>query len=283
MSFLGVITSCRTTNYQTLNKMSFLGNKKLKSILDTHIVPFDETKIKCGAYELALGNEYFTTNAKDKVKKTLKEGEQFTIEPGQFALLITKEVVRIPNNNLAFISIKAGIKFSGLVNVSGFHVDPGFHGKLKFSVYNAGSKDIVLTEGQKLFPIWFSEFSETLDDNEVYKGNFQNQNAINGEDVMRITGEVLSSNVLNEKLKEYQKNLIIFQSILTISTTILIAIGSKYFWENRNYDSIQEKQIALEQKIDSLSQLVTNNIKNDTTKFIKNDTTKFIKNDTKPK
>lgn len=251
--------------------MSFLSNKKLKSILDTHITPFDETKIKCGAYELSLGNEYFTTNAKEKVKKTLKEGEQFAIEPGQFALLITKETVKIPNNALAFISIKAGIKLRGLVNVSGFHVDPGFNGKLKFSVYNAGSRDIVLTEGQKLFPIWFSEFNEALDENEIYNGGSQQQSSLNSDDVMRITGEVLSPNVLNEKLKEHQKNLAIFQIGLTAVTAILFAIGSKYLWETKSYTSLHEKQAVLEQKIDSLSKLLDNNIQKDTTKFINND------------
>ena len=69
---------------------------------------------------------------------------QLVIPPGQFGLLITEEVVQVPMDAIAFISIKAGIKFRGLVNVSGFHADPGFSGKLKFAVYNAGSQRLVL-------------------------------------------------------------------------------------------------------------------------------------------
>ena len=58
--------------------------------------------------------------------------------PGQFAFLLTDEIVEVPDSAMALISIKAKIKWRGLINVSGFHVDPGFKGRLIFSVYNAG-------------------------------------------------------------------------------------------------------------------------------------------------
>ncbi|MGI4742816.1 MAG: dCTP deaminase domain-containing protein [Janthinobacterium lividum] len=111
--------------------MSFLSNKRLLQILPTCINPYDPGRIESGAYELSMGNEYFTTNAETATKTLLSEREQFVIEPGQFALLITKETISIPASNLGFISVKAGVKFRGLINVSGFHVDPGFHGRLK--------------------------------------------------------------------------------------------------------------------------------------------------------
>lgn len=67
------------------------------------------------------------------MKRVLTEKKsQFTIPKGQFALLITEEIVKVPNNALAFISFKAKYKYKGLINVSGFHVDPGWYGKLTF-------------------------------------------------------------------------------------------------------------------------------------------------------
>jgi hypothetical protein len=38
---------------------------------------------------------------------------------------------------MAFISMRTAFKFKGLVNISGFHVDPGYKGKLIFAVFNA--------------------------------------------------------------------------------------------------------------------------------------------------
>ncbi len=57
---------------------------------------------------------------------------------------------------MGFISVKTSEKFKGLVNVSGFHVDPGFKGHLKFTVYNAGNKPIFLDYESACFLLWFS-------------------------------------------------------------------------------------------------------------------------------
>ena len=43
------------------------------------------------------------------------------------AMLITEEQVNVPLDAMAFISMKAGKKLGGLINISGFHVDPGFN------------------------------------------------------------------------------------------------------------------------------------------------------------
>ncbi len=89
---------------------------------------------------------------------TSHKGEKVTIPPGQFALLTTKELIYVPSNAIAFISIRAGIKFQGLVNVSGFHVAPGFRGPLKVAVYEADSRDIDLDQDERVFMIFFTSF-----------------------------------------------------------------------------------------------------------------------------
>ena len=58
---------------------------------------------------------------------------------------------------MAFISMKTGVKLQGLINVSGFHVDPGYEGKLLYSVFNASPSPIHLCEGDRLFKVWFCD------------------------------------------------------------------------------------------------------------------------------
>jgi dCTP deaminase len=162
------------------------------------IKPYYESRVKHGAYELSLGNEAFITSDDKKTKQVLEDGEQVVIPSGQLALLITKEEIQVPHDAIGFISIKAGIKFSGLVNVSGFHVDPGFSGKLKFSVYNAGSRDTVLSNGQNVFLIWFCDLDRKTSD--PYKGDHANQKEISSQDVMKLLGEVHSPAALDKRL-----------------------------------------------------------------------------------
>ena len=154
--------------------MSFWTTEKLKreqtrTPLEPLIAPFDVKRVKQGAYELSLGPEAFVTSGPSGTKKKLRSREQMAIPAGQFALLLTEEVVRIPNNAIGFISVRFSLKRRGIVNVSGFHVDSGFVGRLKFAVYNAGSQKIVVARGEPIFMIWYSELSEPTAD--LYKGD----------------------------------------------------------------------------------------------------------------
>jgi dCTP deaminase len=144
--------------------MTFWSGETLKARLPKLIAPgFDEKRIDCAAYALTLGNEVFVTSdlpdvgtAVQGVKQLLLPNQQIRIAPGQFAFLLTAESISVPSDAIAFISMKARYKFRGLINVSGFHVDPGFSGHLVFSVYNAGSSPVALTQGAELFLVWYA-------------------------------------------------------------------------------------------------------------------------------
>lgn len=129
--------------------------------------PVDDERIEealdCNAFTLRIGNEIYISpsatadRAPGKSIVQLQDKESFTIPAGQFAFLTTEEVVKVPAYAMAFISIKATQKFKGLINVSGFHVDPGFHGQLVFAVFNAGPQPITLRRGMDAFLIWFTD------------------------------------------------------------------------------------------------------------------------------
>jgi dCTP deaminase len=153
--------------------MAFLGKKELEELLPSCIEGYDVKRIDNVAYELCLGNEVYLTDSTSGKKEILDDkNSQVVIKPGQFALLLTQETVKLPASVLAFISIKFSQKIKGLVNISGFHVDPGFNGKIIFSVYNAGPATIVLDKGEPYFMIWLSELTS---DSDPYRGSHQNQ------------------------------------------------------------------------------------------------------------
>ncbi|MFC4213412.1 hypothetical protein ACFOWA_19625 [Pedobacter lithocola] len=189
--------------------MSFLGVKQLNALQQKKniITPFNSKRVKNGAYELSLGGEVYLTDSKDgKVEYLSPENRQVDINPGQFALLLTKETVNIPNDKIAFISIKASEKLKGLVNVSGFHVDPGYHDNLLFSVYNAGPSCIVLNLDEPYFPIWFADLNEELTEEEAYNNNnvhFKKMDHINPKYIESLKrGELTSPKAIVDKIKE---------------------------------------------------------------------------------
>jgi dCTP deaminase len=123
------------------------------------VSPFSRVKVEDANYLLAIGDEVYVSESdkKNTVQKLTEDKPHFSIDPGQFAYILTAEIVRLPLNVLGFISIRASIKFAGLVNISGFHVDPGYSGRLIFAVFNAGPARIHLKRGQPIFPLWLAD------------------------------------------------------------------------------------------------------------------------------
>ena len=281
--------------------MAFLGVKELLN-LQTHkkvILPFNEKRVKNGAYELSLGEEVYLTDSKTgKVEKLTEENRQVDLNPGQFALLLTKEKVNIPNDKIAFISIKAGEKLKGLVNVSGFHVDPGFNDHLLFSVYNAGPSIIVLNFGEPYFPIWFAEMKTELSESEAYNDNNDHYHKLEHIPPKYIEflkrGELTSPKALLDKINDVEHSLnekLIHSEektnrndwLLKILIGIVIAIGLKLFWDWSAYDRgykdgkisrelAQELRTQVRQSltdsivIRQIDSLLTKEVRNDTTK-----------------
>lgn len=181
--------------------MAFWNTTKIKTQCQLLglVTPYREDRILRCAYELGVGPEaYITSKTADTTH--LDEGVKVTIPPGQFGLLVTKEVIFVPNNAIGFISIRAGIKFQGLVNVSGFHVDPGFRGPLKFAVYNAGSTDITLDQDERVFMLWFADLNEDTPD--PYGPVPAAPSIITSKDVDKLKGEVASPGELKKQVDE---------------------------------------------------------------------------------
>src|SRR5205807_102723 len=104
---------------------------------------FDASHIGQVSYDLRVGSEVFLSEKRIPTRLS-DESPYVVLPPGQFALVKTYEKVRIPPDLIGLISIRSRFKFQGLINISGFHVDPTYEGNLIFSVQNVGPNDIRL-------------------------------------------------------------------------------------------------------------------------------------------
>jgi dCTP deaminase len=191
----------------------------------------DPAKVDCSAYTLTIEPEIFITPSKRSEKRKghqkirLKDREDFVIPKGQFAFLLTEEYVKIPDNCMAFISLKTrSLKFKGLVNVSGFHVDPGYHGRILYSVFNAGPQDITLHRGQDFAMIWFASLDKASVGNYKYKPGLHNKE-ISTDITGPMNGEVFSPVVIKERLEQLETRMQ-RQTLGVIITIAIVFLGT---------------------------------------------------------
>lgn len=184
------------------NNPGFWSSETLHERLPELIKPFSVNRVKHAAYEMALGGEAFVTGEKERA--IIREGGELVIPPGQFAVLITDEKITVPADAIAFISMKSANKFRGLINVSGFHVDPGFSGCLLFSVFNSGVQNLHLSKGMPLFMIWFASLDQETAD--TYKGAHNEQSRIPDSVVTDIDAKHLTPSALQKEVEEAKQS-----------------------------------------------------------------------------
>ncbi|MFA4902014.1 MAG: hypothetical protein WC600_04635 [Desulfobaccales bacterium] len=173
--------------------------------------------------ELSLGEEAFISSKKELTKLNEKENH-IKISPGDFAILITEEYIKIPTDCMGFISIRYKYKLSGLINISGFHVDPGFEGRLKFSVYNAGTADVLLRYKDPTF-ILFITYTTNNEVEAYTKGrDHWQQQHIDPREMMPLLGAGIPIHQIEHRVRTLETAIKIYGGILV---TILIIFLKK--------------------------------------------------------
>ncbi|MET1111979.1 MAG: hypothetical protein ABWX67_10685 [Allosphingosinicella sp.] len=212
------------------NDATILERQQLEADRQTPLItPFDPKRVQPASYRLSVGSEiYISSPAKDgkyPAREQLKSGEARAIPPGQFAFLITQETVHMPRDAIGFITLRLKpTKFKGIVNVSGFHVDPSFEGKLVFTVFNAGPIPVQVACGDQWFEIFFCYL------NDEYKGDDKpGWESIPSEILVPgplITMETLKDDV-ESRLRKVERDNSVLRWAITLILTFMVAFGVK--------------------------------------------------------
>lgn len=218
--------------------MAFWSGEKLAQRLPGLISTFDPKNLDCASYQLSVGDQVFATSDKfassaptDPLVSVLGNSPNniLRIRPGQFAFIMTKESVSVPNDALALISMRAKYKFKGLINVSGFHVDPGWQGKLLFSVYNAGPAEVIIQLDDPMFLIVYADLD--CSSAKVYTGGSKGQTQIKADLLQNMTEQVFSPlmlqrqvEVLGESVRSVETTATTWKNVTFVITSVLTLI-----------------------------------------------------------
>ncbi len=178
--------------------------------------PYIKKSIQGAMYDMRLGSEVYVSS--EKYPRNLKEGnDSIQLAPGEFALLTTYETVHIPSDLIGFISMRFGIKRKGLINISGFHVDPRYKGKLIYSVQNGGPNPVILRYRDPVFILVLASLSTESD--KPMKGYIN----IPADYIQPISGRPVSLVSLNRRVERLEDTIRLLIAILTTVVAAVIA------------------------------------------------------------
>ena len=231
-------------------RTGFWSSQTLAQHIDKIVDHPDPANLREACYRLSMGNEIFLTQNLTSTRKRstsvrqLKKKETFVIEPGHFALMITLETITMPPNALGFLSIQTDVKFKGLVNISGFHVDPGSDGKITFAVFNAGPNSVHVRQGDPIFRLWIAD----LDADDQYPNQNPLPSNIAMKTVNNISSPLESLQGLAKKVEQIDNklnNLKVYCAALLTALAALLAFA--YYAYNFG------KDVALSRDVPTLS------------------------------
>ena len=207
--------------------MPFLAKKEIRDRIAGGLINkdhFEETLLRQASYDLRLGPEIYIVG--EQAPKMLDGDEPYaTLPPSQFAILTCYEEIAMPRDLIAFISVRSKFKLEGLVNISGFHVDPTFRGRLRFAVQNVGPTDMRIKYLEPTFTIFFAQLSsehieEARDDQKDIEYP-QGAAGILLQDVQLLGGSSLS---LASLQKEVERLRTLFMIYIPIGISAIVAL-----------------------------------------------------------
>lgn len=116
--------------------------------------------------------------------------------------------------------MKSTLKNSGLVNVSGFHVDPGYKGKLLFAVFNAGPQTVTVRCNQDAFLIWFARLEGATEQYARQKPGFRE---IDTTLMGLLPAETASLNSINKRMDQIERRISYAFGIMTLAGGVAVA------------------------------------------------------------
>jgi dCTP deaminase len=183
----------------------------------------DSNALRPANLDLTLGNEVYVTTDKVPTKlDTMGKDGVVSVKPGEFGILMTHEYLFVPWDLMGYISIRLAHKQKGMVNISGFHVDPGYYGRLMFAIFNAGPNNVPLRYNDPVFMIMFNELTKVpLDAKAVQEGRWHGMENIPVETLSGLAGTSVSVRSLDQRIKRLE---MIYPAIASGIAAVVIAV-----------------------------------------------------------
>ena len=98
----------------------------------------------------------------------------YVIQPKQFVLMASQEVLNIPNGIISFVQGRSSIARLAIQTEQAGLIDAGFHGTITFEVYNQSDFPIILYKGTRVAQVYFFKAQKAAVEYGISKGSKYN-------------------------------------------------------------------------------------------------------------
>lgn len=159
-------------------EVSGLGNNWRESIAQVSIDFHLGRNIKLfrvGTYRFVDTKKGLPLDAMEEVN--LKDGDPFILEPGAFAIAVTKEILKLPSNIIGRLEGKSSMARLGImIHSTAARFDPGWDGAPVLELGNLGPKPAILYCGMPICAFTFEKLKAPVKKTYIATGKYHGSN-----------------------------------------------------------------------------------------------------------
>ncbi len=169
-----------------------LHDKRIESLVaENHIGidpynPYTEdghfNQLQPASYDLKIGRVVRAGNKLD-IQTAENNSSRIIIEAHNWALVESKEIIKLPLDICASYGVTSSVARSGLIQFGGPQIDPGYNGKIYCQIFNPTLADVVIDINKPFFTMIFYQLT---DKSQGYMGENQGQREFKTEDLQRM-------------------------------------------------------------------------------------------------
>ena len=145
------------------------------------VEPFNPDQINPASYDVTLGATILKegVGAEPRWVPVDITGGVYVMQPGEFVLAATEEMVRIPNNLECVFNLKSSRGREGFEHLMAGYIDPGFHGKITLELCNVNRHHrLALEPGMRIGQLRFSKLDDIPHRGYALTGRYHGDNGV---------------------------------------------------------------------------------------------------------
>ena len=147
------------------------------------VEPFDPDMVNPASIDVTLGptllREGSPYKGEDRWVEVDIENGLYSLQPGEFVLAHTAELIRVPNNLECVFNLKSSRGREGYEHLMAAYIDPGFIGRVTLELVNVNRYHrLPLEHGMRIGQLRFSKLDATPMRSYAVTGRYQNDQSV---------------------------------------------------------------------------------------------------------
>ena len=187
------------------------------------IDPFEAKQIQPASYDLRVGAQGISTTSKRVVN--IEEKGYFELRPGDFAVVLTREVLSFNDSYTARIGLRSKYARKGIIATTGPQIDPGFNGRLKIGITNLSPHVIAMPFEDDFITIEIHKLHMPCQ--KPYAGDYQDDTELSPRDIEAVVeGDNIGFAKMLDTMQALSKNV----SELTKQSDMVLKQNKSIMW-----------------------------------------------------